>query len=1033
MRKVFRLLPIAVFLLMTLQLFAQERTVSGTVLAQEENAPLEGVTVTNMQTAKSTTTNSRGSFSLQATKGNILSFSFVGYGGFNVTISDASTYTIRLTNAGKQLEQVVVTAHGITRTKPSLGYSTPTVAGDEVSRTQRESFINGLAGRVPGLQVNSTSGQPGASSQIVLRGVVSLDGDNQPLIVVDGLPIDNSTFNQTASVVEGTNRRQDYSNRGIDINPADIESYTILKGPEATALYGNMGASGAIIITTKKAKSAKGSITYNNSFRVETITRFPEIQTVYNQGSNGVYSNVVNAAGNRTYFGPKYNANTPLFNNVANFFQTGFTQKHNLAFEGGANGYTYRWANEYTDQEGTIPNTFFKRLSSRITTSAVLSPKLNLSSTFNYINTKNRKANKGDRGYLISLLNYPSDYDVRNYQDSAGNRILTTSSIFAEGDNPFWDVYKNLNEDETNRFLANTNVTFRPWPWLNIRGAFAADISATNGISVYHGQSYLGSGSASSPRKGILETYEQLNRILNGSLTASATHKFKDFNNTYIIGSNFNDYRYQTDAQRGESMYDPNFYSINNTLPTTHRTKLSVNRYRNFGVFAQSVLGYKTLAYLTLTGRMDAASRLMPNNPYFFYPAASFAFNFSDLETFKQYKWLTTGKLRASYAYTGKEPRFSYITRSRLGPQTTTGGGFAYGSTGGNTILAPEFTKNFEMGTDLFFLKSRIGIDFTWYRMRSVDQISAPRLSYGTGYILKYINGGEVTNKGVEIQLTGKPIRTKDFDWNVTFNFTKNVGTVDAVPGELPEFYVSDTWLANGVRGSSFKGSSTGSLGGFKYARNNKGDILIDPAIGRPILQSTTDYLPMGDRTPNFTIGFVNSFRYKNFDLSFLLDFRKGGDVYNATAYTLYTLGLSTKTLDREVPRVVPGVLRDGLENSENPTRNNITVVPYYSNGYYNTNLATEMFVEKDINWLRLRDLTLQYTLPRSALGKQKVITDFSLFVTGTDLFLITNYSGVDPDSNGNTPGVGGLGGYGIDFGNVGRPAGINFGLRMKL
>jgi TonB-linked SusC/RagA family outer membrane protein len=964
----------------------------------------------------------------------VLTFTYVGFTASNVTISNEAAYSIRLSAAGSQLSDVVVTAHGITRNKKSLGYSTPIVEGDEVTRTQRENFINGLAGRVPGLQVNATSGQPGASSQIVLRGIVSLDGDNSPLMVIDGLPISNSTYNQTANAVEGTNRRQDYSNRSIDINPADIESYVILKGPEATALYGNMGASGAIVITTKKAKSAKGSVTYNNSFRVEKLTRFPEIQTVYNQGSNGVYANTINTVtGYRSYFGPKYAEGTPIFDNVKNFFETGFTQKHNLSFEGGNGGYTYRWSNEYTNQTGTIPNTSLRRLSTRVTGTAVLSPKMRLTSSFTYVNTVNRKANKGDRGFLISLLNFPSWYDARNYQDSAGNRRLTTTNgtIFNENDSPLWDVNKNFNEDKTNRFLANTNVSFRPFTWLNVQGALGADIESTNGVSVLHTQSYLGSGSATTPKGGQIEPYQALNRIINGSLTATATHKFKDFNNSYIIGTNFNDYRYQTDAQYGQNMYNPNFYSINNTLPTTQRTKVTLNRYRNFGVFAQSVLGYKTIAFLTLTGRMDAASRLMPGNPYFFYPAASFAFNFSDLKGMKEYTWLSSGKLRASYAYTGKEPRTPYVTLSRLTPQTSTGGGFAYSVTGGNSILQPEFTKNLELGTELAFLKNRLRLDFTWYNLKSVDQIVAPRLSYGTGFVLKYINGGTVTNKGIEVQLTGTPIKSKDLNWDVTVNFTKNRGTVTEVPGELPEFYVSDTWLADGVRSSNFKGASSGSLGGFIIARNNKGDYLIEPTTGRPILQSATDYLFMGDRTPDFSVGLNNNFSYKNFNLSFLLDFRKGGDVYNATEAFLYRNGLSTKTLDREVPRVIPGVLKDGLENTENPTRNNISILPYYNNAYYSP--ASELFVERDINWIRLRDITLQYTFPRTALARQKIITDLSVFVTGTDVFLITNYTGTDPDSNGNTAGVGGFGGYGIDFGNVGRPRGINFGLRLKL
>ena len=471
--------------------------------------------------------------------------------------------------------------------------------------------------------------------------------------------------------------------------------------------------------------------------------------------------------------------------------------------------------------------------------------------------------------------------------------------------------------------------------------------------------------------------------------------------------------------------YDPNFYSINNTLPTTQRAMLSINNFRGFGVFGQAVLGYKTILYLTLTGRMDAASRLMPNNPYFFYPAVSTAFNFSDLESVKNLGWLSYGKLRASFAYTGKEPRYSYALRTRLLPVSSTGGGFNYDlATGGNDALKPEFTRNIEVGLEAKFLKNRIGFDFTAYKLRSIDQIIRPRLSYGSGFVLKLMNGGEIENKGFEVQLTGTPVENKNFIWDVTFNITHNKGTIISLAEELPEFYDSDTWLQNGVRSSVYPGASTMAFGGWVFDRNKNGDLIINSQNGLPLLKNSTDFYPIGDRTP------------KALALEFLIDFRYGGDVYNATQYTLYTTGLSTKTLDRETPRIYKGVLRDGLENSDNPTPNNIVVTPYYYSSFYNSTtngVAPEMFVERDINALRVRDITLSYTFPKSFWTNSRVVKDLNLFVTATDVLLITNYSGIDPDSNGNTAGVAGAGGMGLDFGNMGRPLGVNIGLRVKL
>lgn len=1031
MRKKLRLVVI-LFVLPLCSLFAQNGTIKGTV-TDANNNPLPGVTVTNQTTLKSTLTNANGNYQIAAQTGQVLLFTYVGFTPQKIVTGSGSTVNVKMQSDNKQLGEVVVTAHGISRQKKSLGYSTPTVAGDDVTQTQRESFINGLAGRVPGLLVNSTSGNPGASTQIILRGIVSLDGDNSPLIVIDGLPIDNSIMNGSALVGNRNNRDQDFSNRALDINPADIETYTILKGPEATALYGNLGASGAIVITTKKAKSGTGAVTYNNSFRMEKQVNFPEVQTVYSQGSsNGIYNGAT-----RLYFGPKYAEGLPIYNNIDQFFKTSFSHKHNLALEGGTSGLSYRWSNEYSDNTGTIPNTLYRRFSSRLSATATINPILSVNTSLNYINSYNRKANKGDRGYLMALLTFPSRYDINNWIDQYGNRVLNTADIYGETDNPFWDVYKNLNEDKVNRFLGNSTVTLKPAKWLTINGTIGADLSTTNGILVYHAQSYKGSGSGTAPTGGRIEQYTTVAKIINGSLTASATHSFGKFNNTYIIGGNFNDYNYTTNAMLGEKMYDPNFYSINNTLPTTHRSKQTVNRYRGMGAFAQAVLGYESLLYLTLTGRMDGASRLMPNTPYFFYPAASLAFNLTELTAVKDLKWLTYGKLRASYAYTGKEPRTSYVTKPRLLPQSSSGGGFAYDiTTGGNDKLKAEYSRNFETGFEFQFFNNRLGVDFTWYNMHAKDQIIAPRLSYGTGYVIKYMNGGEVINKGVEVQLTGTPLKRRDFSWDVTVNFTHNRGRVGAVAEELPEYYNSDTWLQNGVRGSVYPGSSTGAIGGWVMDRNINGDVLINPANGLPYLKNSTDFYDIGDRTPDFLVGFINKFNYKTWSLSFLFNLRKGGDVYNATEYTLYTQGLSMKTLDRETPRIVRGVLKDGLENSKTPTVNTIVVTPYNNSNFYTSTtngVAPEHFVEHDINALRLSDITLSYYFPKKSIERIKWLKDLSLFITATDVFLVTNYSGIDPDSNGTTPATGGLGGYGIDIGNMGRPIGVNFGMRVKL
>jgi len=1011
------------------QALAQQKAVTGKVTSAEDGLPLPGATVKIKGVGTGTSTGPDGAFSIRVNPGQVLVFSFLGATPVERTVGAENKMDVSLATNAAALSEVVVTANGIGRDRKSLGYSAPTVKGEEVAQTQRADFFGGLQGRVPGLSINSTSGAPGASSQIVLRGFVSISGDNNALIVVDGVPVDNSIIKGNQLSSNGTNSDQDYANGAMNISPEDIESYTIMKGPEATALYGSSGASGAILITTKKGKAGKGSISYSGSVSMQKVNRFPEYQQQYNSGSNGVF------ASNTTIFGgPAFVEGTKIYDNAKEFFEVGVMQNHSLAFEGGTDKFTYRWSNQYVDQGGVVPTTSYKRFVSTITGVGTITPTLKLTSSFSYTNSDNVKPNKGLNGYMMGLSRFNSSYDINNWIDESGNRKLYVASIFSEFDNPLWDVYRNTAEDKGNAIRANTNFLFTPTKWLTLTAVGGANFTSTQGMRVYHPQSYRGSGDAASPRNGFIEVYDRAVRILNGTFTASARHNFGDFNNTYIVGANFNDYYTTLSSQTGSNFFDANFKSINNTLPTTQRSRNYIDQVRNVGAFAQAVLGYKTLLYLTLSGRIDGASKLMPNNPYFAYPAASLAFNFTDLESVKNsLPWLTYGKLRGSYAITGKEPWREYSTKSNLIGKSTTGGGFLYDYYGGNPDLKPEKSKNFETGVELQFLKNRIGIDFNYYNLKSEDQIINPRLSYGSGFILRLMNGGSVVNKGIEVQLNASPVKKKSFNWDFTANFTRNRGTVLSIADELPELYDSDTWLLTGVRSAVHPGASTTVISGNIMDRNKNGDLLINAATGLPVTRTDSKYYPIGDRTPKFTLGLVNRFKYKSFNLSFLWDLRYGGDVVNGTEYINYTRMISLKTLDREQPRIITGVLQDGLENTDNPTPNTIAVTPYYNSNYYTTNVGPEMFVERNIKALRLRDITLGFDLPKSALTRLKFAQSAGAFITISDAVLISNYSGMDPESNANNPALGGVGGYGIDVGNMGKPIGINLGLRFKL
>ncbi|MFD2554381.1 SusC/RagA family TonB-linked outer membrane protein [Sphingobacterium tabacisoli] len=1017
------------------QAYAQ-RSISGKV-SNGSGVGLSGVSVQEKGKSNQAATNASGTYTIKVSDGAVLIFRSVGFTTIEMKIGNDNVLNVTMKDDESSIDEVVVTAFGIDRDRKSLGYSVPKVDGDEVAATQRAEFFNGLQGRVPGLMVNGTSGLPGASAQIVLRGFVSVSGDNNALIVVDGVPVNNSTMNESDLATgpnnagEMTNTTMDYSNRGIDLNPEDIESYVIMKGAEATALYGSQGAGGAILITTKKGRQGRTSVNYSYAGRLQYVDKFPERQYIYSNGVNGIYN------GTSTYAeGPMYPEGTFLYtDNIKNFFRTGYTNKHNIGAEGGAGPLSFRWSAEYNDNTGVVPNTRYKRLQTSLNNSVDIAPNLKLNTTFNYMDSQNDKTRRGQSSFMYTLLRFNPLYDVRDWIDMFGNRVLNSGSIYSELDNPFWDVYRNTSFDNVNRTRATANLTYTPLKWLTLNGVFGVDYATTHGEQVYHAQSYKGSGTSADDADadaGEITQYDQRARVMNGQFSARGRFKFgEDFSLNAVVASTFDSYQTRTHSQYGRKFADPDFYSINVTDPEERKAKQSMTETRNVGILGQAVFGYKTLLYLTGTLRVDGSSRLMPNKPWFSYPSGSIAFNFTDLDFMKDQKFISDGKLRASVSMTGKQPFLPYQTLSKYTGQTSTGAGMAYDVNGANSTLKPETTIDKEAGIEFSLFKNFLTFDFTYYTRVSKNQIFRPRTSYATGYILKMMNGGTVESQGIEIQAKLNPIKKPDFNWNLTFNFTQNKGKVISLAKELPETYDSDTWIFGGMRSGAAPGYSIGNLMATDYKRNNDGLVLINPETGLPVI-GRDDYLPVGNRIPDYTLGTINSLRYKNTSLTFLWDLRVGGDVVNGLEYNMVRLGLSKKTLNREQPRVIEGVWEDGLENTANPTLNNIAVTPYYNYLYY-TSFLSRSFIEKDIWTFRLRDITLSQQLPKSWITKFGKNTTMSVFFTATDVFLFTNYSGFDPETNSNTPGIGGVGGFGIDGGGMGKPRGYNFGLRLKL
>lgn len=1006
-------------ILVAVPAYAQQKTVTGKV-TDEASVPLPNVSVIIKGTTTGTATNAAGNFSVRVAEGQVLQFRFIGTVPTERTVGASNVINIQLKRTATSLDAVVVTALGQTTQQRALGTSQQLVQGSDIAQTQRENFVNALQGRVAGVDVTTTSGLPGSSSSITIRGISSISSSNQPLMIIDGLPVDNKTMNSSVlasgapgSATDFANRSTDFTSRSNDINPEDIESLVVLKGPEAAALYGIDAANGAIIITTKRGKPGTSGLTYSNSFRVENVSTQPKLQRTF-----GPTTIAGSALGSFQYFGAPYTNGTTFYNNIDGFFRTGVTQKHNLDFSGATsdNRINYRVATALTKQQGVVPSSGYDRINLTGASGAQVTSwlKSDLSMQYTYSNTD--KVYKGDGGPFIGLVLWPQTDDASNYLTPAGiRRRVTNLSAGSEVDNPYFNVNKNPFNEKTNRIYANGALTLTKWSWMDLGTRLSVDAYTNQNLVLRNPESSLGLSNS-----GIIDQADDITRILNSQTLLNI--KPKALTNSLsayaTFGNAIQDKKSTVDGLYGVNFLDPNFISINNAQLKSSR---QVNAQRRlFSYFGSATVDWRNYLYLTVTGRNDWTSTIPKANNRFFYPGINTSLILTDAVPSLR-RFMTSAKLRAGYAEVGRDAD-PYSDRPALEAKTTSYTGYGYGFTGPNVNLRPEFARSYEVGFETNYLDDRLGVDATVYRKQTKDQIVQNiRGSYATGFVLFNLNGAETRNQGLEVTVRGTPVQSR-FSWDFAANFNSSVGKTLKLPNDLPESYVSDTWLYGNVRNGTAPGLSTMSLTGFYYLKNKDGQLLIDPTTGLP-LRSTTFINGGYDRQPKWTMGLSNTFRMGAFSLDALLDFRRGGDVFNATEHFLTTRGLAPSTLDRETPRVVKGVIRDGRENSANPTVNTIVVIPSNQPSYY-TNMSEELFIEKNINWVRLRDVTVRMRVP------ERFGRNASIFVTGTDLFLLTNYTGLDPISNGTSASVGGSGGVGIDYGNFPVPRGINFGFR---
>ncbi|HEX4877783.1 MAG TPA: SusC/RagA family TonB-linked outer membrane protein, partial [Chitinophagaceae bacterium] len=861
MRKILQLffvLSLALLLLPS-AVMAQERTITGTVISEDNKTPLAGVTVRVKGTRKITQTDANGKFSIKVNPGETLQLTYVGYQTIEVKPGEGNTVGVSLKTADNTMGEVVVTAMDIKRTPRSLGFSTQTVKGDEVQETQRENFLNSLQGRVAGLTLDQTSGVAGASSSIVLRGFNALSTSNQPLYVVDGVVLDNQSINETSSggIVLGLasdrpNRNNDYQNRIADINPSDIETVTVLKGPEATALYGSQASSGAIIITTRKAKTNKLGIQYDNSFRFQKVTRWPEVIDDYTNGSNGVASNTFQ------YFGPAYAPGTKLYDNKNTFFRTGFSQTHNLGLDFGFKEVKFRVSGSLFDQKGVVPNNDFRRYNARISnTTKLFKNKVEITPSLAYIKSENNKVLRSAGSFLLSLLVWPSTNDVTNYEDATtGDKLDLYSGTTANGevDNPLFNVNKNRSYDENERIIGSLGININPFPWLSLSGRFGYDTYDQNGYVFFHPQSfYLTAGQG-----GQLDNYWRKYTGYNHTITATAKKKLgKNFNTRLMVGTMWQDYKTEMFAISGTNIVD----NVNTTDSRMYRTPRDANgnpvvggtpvvitdrelktllgnymdsnltrantRLRllqnNFGRYNQNILrqlaffgefaiDYKNMIFFNYTHRFETSSTLPVANRNYNYPGGSISIIMSDLfPAMKKNNLVSYWKLRTSLASTARL-NSPYSTQSVFVNNFASGGGNSYAFFNNAPDVTPEKQSTYEIGTEFRLFKSRLNLDITYYNTLNKKQILENfRLSYGTGYVLNTQNAASTRNKGIEIATDYDIIRNKSFNWNMRINFNKMWNRVVDMPRNISEFYISDTWLYGNARGGLVLGGPTTS------------------------------------------------------------------------------------------------------------------------------------------------------------------------------------------------------------------------------
>ncbi|MNK05658.1 TonB-dependent Receptor Plug Domain protein [compost metagenome] len=1013
MKKKLLMLFLSVILL-NMQVIAQQITVTGKVTSSDDGLPLPGVSVKIKGKGGGTTTDVQGRYSINVQNDEILVFSFIGTLSKEMPVNGLKVINVKLEQDSRILNEVAVTAFGVKQEVRGLGFSTQNVKAQEIMESQQPNIVNALQGKVAGVQITNSSGAAGASSNIMIRGGSSLSGSNQPLFILDGIPIDNSTPVSQGGLVASV---APASNRAIDINPEDIETITVLKGPAAAALYGIRAASGAIVITTKKGSGGAARLVYQNTFAFDHVNKLPELQSQFKQGDNGVYS--ATALGS---FGPAFAPGEQVYDNLAAVFKNAFAQTHDVSVSGSSDQTHYYASGSFFDQSSIVDNSTFGRKSFRLNADTKVGEKLTVGGSANYIRTDRDYLPQGGASGVMGAIYWPRNLDMKDYLNPDGTqKIINTSGT----DNPFWTINRKPVTSKVNRMIVQGNLDYNPFSFLNFTYRLGTDYYSEQFKAV----KMPGTLESVYAKGGINQSVTNNQITTSTAILTGKKNLGSDINVSLSIGNNIEVSSQQITNSTALNFIDPTLPSINNTKTTDRTTSESYPRRRIFSWFGDFNVDWKGIAYVNFKGRNDWSSTLPVKDYSFFYPSISTAVVFTDLlkelGAKSDDRVFSYGKIRAAFSNVGKDaPPYSLMTSlgTLTNDFTVNPRGFIVNSNNafGSPLLVPEFTRAFEIGADLRFIKNRVGIDVTYYSSKSDNQILILRTPPSSGSFLATLNGGAIRNRGVEVILNGRPVIGENFKWSIDVNFAHNTSVVTALPGKIDRIELSDAWAAdNAAQGAAFLGGSLFGINGNVWKRNAQGELLLSNT-GYPQVQ--TALADIGDRNPKFTAGITNTFNYRAFTFSFMVDIRSGGQVFNATENSLVRSGLSTKTLDRG-NKVFDGIIEStGLKS---------TLSVPLTRDYYRTIYANQGydFVE-DGSWTRLRYATLTYNMPMKYLAGLK-IKGLAFTATGRNLILITNYSGVDPEVSGSGAGVGGTGSFGFD--NLGVPATRGFDIGLKL